>query len=118
MKNIFNLGIRNNKLVIIITLVLALIVLSFIYVSFFLPTIPSQQGLEPTQEEVSFDDNRPQAGKDYQLLLPDYEKRTQESLVTTALIKKLPYHGTNFSLDYSFSTYKFTLILVGGRESA
>ena len=47
----------------------------------------------------------------------DIQARQQGENVSQ-LIKKLPYKGTDFTLSYSFSTNRFTLILKKGQETA
>lgn len=42
----------------------------------------------------------------------------QQGEKVSQLIKKLPYIGNNFSLSYSFSTNKFTLVLKKDQETA
>jgi hypothetical protein len=54
---------------------------------------------------------RPETGTDYQVITPKEEQKIDQDNAVGQLIKKLPYQSANFSLEYEFSTNKFTLTL-------
>lgn len=60
---------------------------------------------------------KPVSGEKYQeISQSDQEQLNKDSLVAQ-LIKKLPYQGTNFSLEYDYENNQFSITFVSGRQT-
>ncbi|EKD84573.1 MAG: hypothetical protein ACD_38C00193G0002 [uncultured bacterium] len=62
-------------------------------------------------------DSRPVGGESYQKVTKDDLDQFRKDSLVSKLIKMLPYTGTNFSLEYDYSTNRFFYALTSGQEA-
>jgi len=113
----------NNKTKLLIIFLIVVIILMAILVFFKSENQPLKQTPVPIIKPSPSPTFTPSSGGP----LPDHTysysseadiQARQQGENVSQLIKKLPYKGTNFTLSYSFSTNRFTLILKKGQEAA
>ncbi len=110
--------IKRNAIIILVTIVISLITISFVILQFIKPTekqIPVVPQITTTPTQIYQITPTPTVEEGYkgikQSIDPETQQKAEQQLKATQLINKLPYKGKDFSLSYNIKTNTFVIKL-------
>ncbi|MBI2596413.1 hypothetical protein HYW46_06830 [Candidatus Daviesbacteria bacterium] len=100
--------VKKNILLIIVFGLIVLIIISIVVLGLGKKKpLPSGSPIPSASAVIQ----KPETGKKYQIITGADQKQIDQDSLVGNLLTKLPYKGTNFSLDYSYNSLQFILTL-------